>query len=173
MRGSGKGFGYGIGKGGSGKGSVGKGKGGGGSYGGGSYGGGGKGDFGGGGKGGGGKGGKGGGGKGSKGGVPFWRQFVDPSSDPEVIRFCQETIASFLASSDTQRTVENLPNNYRNTLRHMAPTQGVGWVKVSKGVFSLVKLAPATDSASTCVRSSATCEPAARRLAASAPRLRL
>ena len=132
----GKGFGYGSGKGSSkgggsgGRGFFGNGKGGGHGKGGES-----------------GKGAKGGGGKKGK-GVPFWRQFVDPSDDPEIVQFCRETIASFLASHETQRTLDSLPNPHRNTLRSMAPAQGIGWVKVNKGVFALVKLAPATDSAS-------------------------
>ena len=136
--GGGKGYG------GGGKGYGGKGYGGGGK----GYGGGGKGFGGGGGSMKGGGGGKGGGRGKGKGGVPFWRQFVDPSDDPDIVHYCQEQIGSFLASSETQRQLENLPNPHRNTLRHMAPAQGVGWIKVSKGVFALVKLAPATDSAS-------------------------
>ena len=51
-------------------------------------------------------------------GVPFWRQFVDPSDDPEIVRYCRETIASFLASEEPQRTVDNLPHTHRNTHEH-------------------------------------------------------
>ena len=90
----------------------------------------------------GGSGGKGGGGKGGgKAGVPFWRQFVDPSDDPEVIAWCREQISQFLASGEAQREVSGLANSERNTLRHLAPTMGCGWVKVGKGVNSLVRLA--------------------------------
>ena len=86
------------------------------------------------------KGGSKGGGKGA-GGKPFWRQFVDPSDDPDVIDWCRETITAFLASGEMQREVTALSTASRNTLRHLAPQLGCGWVKVSKGVYALVRLA--------------------------------
>jgi len=96
-----------------------------------------------------GKGGKGGGGKGKGGGSegangggdskPFWRRFVDPSDDPEVIRWCTERIEQFLASRQPQEEVEWLTNEYRNTIRSLAPDMGIGWLKVNKGVWAFAR----------------------------------
>ena len=87
---------------------------------------------------------KGGGGKGKGGGKgggskPFWRQFVDPSDDPEVIEACCALIRDFLNSGAPQQTVSHLSNAYRNTLRHYAPQMGAGWRKVDKGQWELVR----------------------------------
>jgi hypothetical protein len=96
-------------------------------------------------------GGKGGGGigkgkgKGSGGGKPFWRQFVDPSDDPEVIAWCRETIGAFVSSGETQREFEHLTNPVRNTMRSLAPSMGVGWVKTGKGCNALVRMAQVAD----------------------------
>ena len=85
-------------------------------------------------------GGKGGGGKGGGGkGKPFWRQFVDASEDPEVIAWCRKRIEDFVASGSPSEPVENLPNAYRNTLRHYAPEMGCGWQNLDKGVYALVR----------------------------------
>ena len=91
-------------------------------------------------------------GKGGKGDKPFWRQFVDPSDDPEVIMWCQQKISAFLASGHEQQEIDGLSNSYRNTIRHLAPTMGVGWVKVAKGCHALVRLRQEVGAADTLVR---------------------
>ena len=42
-----------------------------------------------------------GGSKKGGGNKPFWRQFVDPSDDPEVIKWCRTRIQQFLDSGET------------------------------------------------------------------------
>eukprot|EP00965_Chrysotila_dentata_P255601 6212280-Pleurochrysis_carterae.AAC.3 len=69
------------------------------------------------------------GGNRGRGGKPIWRQFVDPSDDPEVVDWCRQRIRSFLDSGASQEEVQWLPNAYRNTIRVMAPKMGVGWLK--------------------------------------------
>eukprot|EP00928_Gymnodinium_smaydae_P010064 TRINITY_DN1377_c0_g2_i1.p1 TRINITY_DN1377_c0_g2~~TRINITY_DN1377_c0_g2_i1.p1 ORF type:complete len:1082 (-),score=211.79 TRINITY_DN1377_c0_g2_i1:112-3357(-) len=94
------------------------------------------------GKGGGGGGGWGGGGGGNK---PFWRQFVDASDDPEVIEWCRKEITTFLDSGEASLEMEWLSCQCRNTLRDMAPKMGVGWEKVRKGTFALVRCEEVSD----------------------------
>jgi hypothetical protein len=90
--------------------------------------------------------GKGGGGsgkgKGGGKGKPFWRQFVDASEDPEVIGWCRQRIQAFLDGGMARQEVSGLSNEYRNTMRHLAPEMGAGWQKTeTKGVHALVRCA--------------------------------
>ena len=59
-----------------------------------------------------------------EGAKPFWRRFVDPSDDPEVIAWCQQRIQRFLDSGARQEEMEWLSNPSRNTIRSMAPEMG-------------------------------------------------
>lgn len=83
-------------------------------------------------------------GKGSSGGwgggnKPFWRKFVDPSDDPQVIAWCRQRVQQFLDGGANEEQVEWLGNEYRNTLRELAPKMGAGWMKIAKGTFALVR----------------------------------
>lgn len=93
------------------------------------------------GKGGGGWGGGGGGwgGGGGGGNKPFWRQFVDPSEDPAVIAWCRQRVQGFLSSGKQQEEVEWLTNEYRNTIRAVAPEMGAAWMKIAKGTYALMR----------------------------------
>ncbi|CAK9052151.1 DExH-box ATP-dependent RNA helicase DExH1, partial [Durusdinium trenchii] len=68
---------------------------------------------------------------------PFWRRFVDPSDNPEVIQWCRERVQAFLDSGRSQEEMEWLSNEYRNTIRSLAPEMGAAWIKVSKGIYAL------------------------------------
>lgn len=94
------------------------------------------------GKGGGGGSWDGGGGEGGGGGggnKPFWRQFVDPSDDPEIIAWCRHRVQQFLDTGKQQEEVEWMGNDYRNTVRSLAPDMGAAWVKIDKGVYAFVR----------------------------------
>lgn len=83
----------------------------------------------------------GGDGGGARGGAhkPFWRQFVDPSDDPAVRSWCKNRVQQFLDGGAAKEEIEWLSNEYRNTIRVMAPDMGVAWLKVDKGVYALAR----------------------------------